>query len=139
MKGSVVKLKVSKRPVEFQGWPTDALGDSYGPFHAVCKAHIDGDTYDFLVDAGLGLYGYLRVRLLGGDTPETNRGSTRDAGLRSLARVVELMPLGQHVLLKDTRPDPDSFGRYLARIEFLGVSDLTSLLINEGLAVKMDG
>jgi hypothetical protein len=34
-----------------------------------------------------------------------------------------------------TRPDPDSFGRYLARIQLRGGVDLTTLILNAGHGV----
>jgi endonuclease YncB( thermonuclease family) len=120
-------------PAEFVDWP-DELGVEFGPFRAVCKHHVDGDTFDFVVDQAFNSYPYLTIRLLGVDTPETNHAATRDAGLAAKGFVVGLMPVGTRVILR-TRPDPDSFGRYLARVQLRGGFDLTTLILNAGHGV----
>lgn len=59
------------------------------------RHHVDGDTYDVLVDLGLNTHRYLTIRLLGVDTPETNRRASKAAGLAALAFVMDVMPVGQ--------------------------------------------
>lgn len=120
-------------PSEFVDWPAD-MAVQYGPWRAVCRHHVDGDTYDFLVDQGFNDYPYMTIRLLAVDTPETNRAPTKIAGDAATEYVRLLMPIGSRVLLH-TRPDPDSFGRYLARIALPGGFDLTGLIINAGHGV----
>lgn len=117
-------------PVEFRDWPAD-LPYSFGPYRAVCRHHVDGDTFDFLVDQGFNDYPYMTIRLLGVDTPETNRAATKESGEAAREFVRLTMPEGARVILH-TRPDPDSFGRYLARIQLSGGFDLTGLILNAG-------
>lgn len=111
-----------------------ALETGYGPYRAVIRHHVDGDTYDVLIDFGFNQYGYHPVRLLGVDTPETNRPESRAAGLAALDFVRELMPVGSRVLLF-TRPDLDSFGRYLAAVRLEDGRDVASELLAAGHAV----
>lgn len=121
---------MSRTPVEFHDWP-DKLACPFGPYRAICRHHVDGDTFDFLIDMGFNDYRYHTVRLLGVDTPETNRAATRAAGLAALAYVRGVMPVGAPVVLH-TRPDPDSFGRYLARVQLGDGFDLAALIVAAG-------
>lgn len=124
---------MARLPVEFRGWPA-ALAVQFGPYRAVIRHHVDGDTFDALIDMGFNDYRYQPVRLLGVDTPETNRAATREAGLAALAYVRSVMPVGARVLVH-TQPDPDSFGRYLARVQLEDGSDLSDLIIAAGHGV----
>lgn len=124
---------MGRGPIEFADWPS-TIAASFGPYRAVVRHHVDGDTYDVLIDLGWNEFRYASVRLLGCDTPETNRLATREAGRASLAFVREQMPVGARVLLH-TEKDPDSFGRYLALITLEDGRDLTDLLIESGHAV----
>lgn len=126
-----------RTPAEFRDWPTDLAEVSYGPYRACIRFHVDGDTYDAFVDLGGRAYAYWPIRLLGCDTPETNRAGTREAGHRALNFVQDTMPVGSKVVLSETRQDPDSFGRYLCRVQLRGGVDLTQLLIQAGHAVPM--
>lgn len=128
---------MSRHPAEFDDWPTN-LEIPYGPYRAIVRHHVDGDTYDLFIDLGWNDYRYHSVRLLGADTPETNRAASKAAGLAAKAFVQEQMPVGARVLLY-TAPDPDNFGRYLARITLEDGRDLTDLLINAGHAVPYRG
>lgn len=120
----------SRVPVEFKNWPPD-LDVVFGPFRAVVRHHVDADTADYLVDLGMNRYDYRPVRLLSVDCPEINRTESREAGFAALAYVRSVMPIGCRVRLH-TRPDPDSFGRYLARVELANGEDLASLIIAAG-------
>lgn len=122
-----------RRPAEFATWPTE-LPYTFGPYRAVVAFHVDGDTFDALVDVGWNDYKYKPVRLLGVDTPETNRAATKAAGLAAKAYVQQLIPVGSPVLLH-TIPDPDSFGRYLARVQLRDGRDLTDLILAAGHGV----
>ncbi len=121
-------------PAEFAHWP-DSLAADWGPYRAVVRRIVDGDTFDCLIDLGWNDYHYHAVRLLSVDAPETNRAPTRDAGLAATEFVRNLMPVGDRVLLVDPRPDPDSFGRYLVRIQLEDGSDLTQLILDAGHGV----
>lgn len=123
----------SRVPDEFRDWPA-SLAVGFGPYRAIIRHHVDGDTYDGFCDMGWNDYRYHPIRLLGVDCPETNRPASRDAGLaaKEFARMV--MPVGSRVLLY-TRPDPDSFGRYLARIQLEDGRDLTTVILDAGHGV----
>jgi endonuclease YncB( thermonuclease family) len=124
---------VTRVPVEFTAWP-GSLTVSYGPYRGVIRHHVDGDTYDCLIDFGFNLYHYVPVRILGVDTPETNRPESRVAGLAALDFVRTLMPVGSPVRLV-TMPDLDSFGRYLAAITLVDGRDVATELLRAGHAV----
>lgn len=124
---------MTRKPVEFLDWP-QSLSASYGPYRAVVGHHVDGDTFDVLIDFGFNEYRYTPLRLAGIDTPETNRLATKEAGLAAKAFAVSVMPIGAQVLL-NTRPDPDSFGRYVADITLESGADLATLLVESGHAV----
>lgn len=123
-----------RKPVEFVGWP-DHLAVPYGPYRAVVRHHVDGDTFDCLVDFGFNLYSYAPIRLRGVDTPETNRARTRTAGLAALAYLREILPVGSRVQLY-TEPDPDSFGRYLAFTLREDGQDVSTMLVEAGHGVR---
>jgi endonuclease YncB( thermonuclease family) len=124
---------MTRRPIEFAEFPV-AIKPEYGPYAAICRHVVDGDTADFLVSCGFGIYPYITVRLLGIDAPETNRAESKEAGIAARERLKELLPPGEPVELW-TRPDPDSFGRYLATIATEYEDDIGALLLREGFAV----
>jgi micrococcal nuclease len=90
---------------------------------ARCTYVVDGDTVDLYVDTGFHSFRQERFRLHGIDTPELR---DRDVSKREEAKVAKEAVEG---LLKnhasalepwplriETFKDPDSFGRYLAKI-----------------------
>jgi endonuclease YncB( thermonuclease family) len=127
---------VSRKPVEFANWPPE-LAVPHGPFRAVCRHHVDGDTYDFLVDVSFNQYAYQVIRLADIDTPETNRKESREAGLAALWFVRELMPVGSRVALH-TQKDPDSFGRFIAHIQLADGRDLGQEILDAGHGVPYE-
>lgn len=126
-----------RRPVEFTDFPDalDALG-AFGPYRAVIKHWVDGDTCDVLCDAGLNDYPYVTIRLLGVDTPETNRAASRDAGLRAKAFVEALAPVGTPCVII-TEPDAMTFGRYVATVVLADGTDIGQALLAAGHAVPL--
>ncbi len=126
---------MSRKPIEFRDFPAD-LHPGFGPYSAIVKHIVDGDTFDLLIDAGLQEYPYVTARLLGYDAPETNRLATRAAGLAAKAFVEEVMPVGSPVQVR-TAPDPDSFGRWLVRVALLSGYDLGKMMENAGHVVPM--
>lgn len=122
---------MARSPIEFADWP-ESLDVRFGPFRAVVRTVVDGDTVDCLIDFGFNNYSYRPVRLLGVDTPEVT-GSTRTAGLAAAAYLARALPPGSRVRLH-TRPTPDSFGRYLASIEREDGQDVSALLLASGHA-----
>lgn len=105
-----------RRPAEFEAFP-DGLREMvpYGPYRAVVRHIVDGDTIDVLVDLGLNDYRYTAIRLAGIDAPESNRAVSADAGRAAREHLRGLLPVGTPVALV-TEPDPDSFGRYIAEV-----------------------
>lgn len=127
-----VRARQVRRPVEFETFPI-ALRLGFGPFMGVVRHVVDGDTVDVLVDAGFNDYLYRTIRLADIDAPEKNRLESREAGLASRAFLEGLIPVGAPVVLF-TRPDPDSFGRYLAVIKALESLDgrsVTEFSVNQ--------
>ncbi len=123
-----------RKPAEFSDFP-ESLRTPYGPFMAVVRLHVDGDTFDVIMDPGVNEYPYRTCRILGMDAPETNRLATREAGLAAKDHLITLMPVGTPVRLV-TRPDPDSFGRYLVKVELQDGTDVGSAMVAAGHAVE---
>lgn len=132
---------MSRRPAEFDAWP-EKLAIPFGPYRAVMRHHVDGDTFDVLADAGFNTYAYVTVRLMaadgegnlnGVDAPEINRRETAAAGRAAREWVRGLLGEGDPCLIF-TAPDPDSFGRYLAAVMLSSGYDLGTLMVNAGHA-----
>lgn len=127
---------MSRVPVEFQQWPPD-LAVEFGPYRGVVRHLVDGDTFDAFVSLGMHGYTYQVIRVLGLDTPEINRLATREAGRAALDYVHSIMPVGSRVVLH-TEKDPDSFGRFLARVTLTDGSDLATAVIDAGYGVPYE-
>ncbi len=127
---------MARKPVHLRNFPA-ALRCPYGPYMAVVEHIVDGDTFDVLADAGFNMYPYRTCRLVGVDTPETNRAASRVAGLAAKAYLEQIMPVGAPVRLH-SRPDPDSFGRYLVQVELLDGTDVGESLVVAGHAVRWE-
>lgn len=99
---------------------------------------LDGDTIEVMFDLGFEIYHRDIVRLTGINTPETH-GVTKEAGLKSKARVVDLLinnPANELVSIVTTKKGAqDSFGRYLGAVKLNDGSILNDILLQEGLAV----
>lgn len=107
-----------RRPTEFADYPPDlATRTPFGPYRAVVKAIIDGDTIDVFIDMGLNKYAYETVRLRGIDTPELRGGSARSRARarKAAAALAVLIPIGTPVAIY-TRKDATTFGRYVAEV-----------------------
>jgi len=126
---------MSRKPVEFRNFPPN-LHPGFGPYPAIVKHIVDGDTFDILGDAGLQRYPYVTVRVLGIDAPEKNRPATRVAGLASKAYLEEVMPLGSPIRVA-TEPDPDSFGRFLVHVTLPDGRDLGEVMVTAGHATRV--
>jgi endonuclease YncB( thermonuclease family) len=93
-----------RRPQEFANFPEELLtflqenkrtdAPRYGPYIAVIKHHVDGDTLDIYCDAGLNEYPYKIVRLEGIDTAERFSGDRRDEGYAAWQYLQQLAPVG---------------------------------------------
>lgn len=102
-----------RKPLEFADFPSHPGYQT--SWAAVVKRVVDGDTIDVLIDPGWNEYPYRTIRYRGIDAPEL-RGEEREAGLAARAYLGRLLPVGTQVLLVDTSKDPETFGRYVARV-----------------------
>lgn len=91
---------------------------------------VDGDTVDAEVDLGFHVKLFARFRLLGINAPEKN---TQD-GMKSLARLAELLPVGSQVVIQTTKDRKEKYGRYLGTFLVDGKS-VNQQLVDEGFAV----
>lgn len=83
-------------------------------YHATVRRWVDGDTVDLLVDLGFTVQVRQRFRLLGVDTPETNRKASREAGNAATAYAAGLAPVGSAVLVRSHKTG--KYGRWLAEV-----------------------
>lgn len=94
---------------------------------------VDGDTVDAEVDLGFDVKLLARFRLLGINAPEKN---TQD-GMKSLARLAELLPVGSQVVIQTTKDKKEKYGRYLGTFLVDGKS-VNQQLVNEGFAIAKE-
>lgn len=97
----------------------------------------DGDTITVSVDLGFRINTEIKVRFYGINTPEII-GPTKDAGLRSKQRVVDLIS-GKDIIIKTHKDKQEKYGRWLADI-YVNEQDTKSvnqILLEEGLAVPL--
>lgn len=116
---------------------------------------VDGDTIDVEVDFGFGIFmrpvGKFKIgrfRLYGINAPETGRRATgltdaqweaeKAAGLKSKARLAEILPVGASIVFASKKPD--MYGRWLALV-WLNIADaplepktVNAQMLNEQLA-----
>lgn len=109
---------MARKPEEFTSFPVSfEEAREAGLTRAVCRHVVDGDTQDFLLDAGWLLYAYETVRLRGIDTPEIYRPKSqaeREHG-QEVRAFVERLILNQPCLVQ-TYKDRTSFGRFEADV-----------------------
>ena len=106
-------------------------------YYATVLKVVDGDTIDVMVDLGMGVHRKERLRFSRINAWET-RGEHKEKGKLAKARVAELIPVGDKVLIKTQKDKKGKYGRYIAEIFILdGVMsvNLNDLLLNEGHAV----
>jgi len=96
---------------------------------------VDGDTIDFRVDLGFGVYMALRVRLRGVDTPELrSRNAAERAHAQEAAALVRAeLDSRPDVTLKTYKDRTGKYGRYLADVIFSNGDSLVEMLIAEGM------
>jgi endonuclease YncB( thermonuclease family) len=131
-----------RRPQEFANFPEELLtflqenkrtdAPRYGPYIAVIKHHVDGDTLDIYCDAGLNEYPYKIVRLEGIDTAERFSGDRRDEGYAAWQYLQQLAPVGTPCVFYSCEKDTETFGRYVGKIMLPGLKDLGQLMIEAG-------
>jgi len=106
-------------------------------YKAIVLRVVDGDTIDCSVQLGFDVTMNLRFRLYGINTPET-RGIEREQGLKSKARMQQLLPIGEQVVLTTYKDRKEKYGRYLCEV-FADDVSLNGLMIAEGLATPYSG
>ena len=108
-------------------------------FRARCLKVVDGDTVDLYVDMGFHSYRKERFRLLDIDTPELRDRDPEERAAAKAAKeeMIDLLKPGETdtewPLRITTLPDPDSFGRYLARIYMWFDEEACEICINDFL------
>lgn len=95
---------------------------------------VDGDSVDFKIDLGFGIFHDIKIRLLGINAPET---STPE-GKVSRDWLKQQLPAGTPVLLLTQRDKKEKYGRYLGTIYLNGL-DMNEELVKSGHAVLYDG
>lgn len=129
---------MARKPEAFDNFP-DALRVPFGPYMAVVRhvpGRTDGDTFDVTVDAGLNEYPYRVLRLKDVKCEERNT----PAGKAAAAFLQALIPNGTPVRVT-SKPDPETFGRYVATVEFLFngvVEDVGGIMVASGHAVRVE-
>ena len=111
-------------------------------YYATVLKVVDGDTIDVMVDLGMGVHRKERLRFSRVNAWET-RGEHREKGLLAKARVADLLPLGERIIIKTKKDKRGKFGRYLAEIiipvnhwrDIKEDTNLNDLLLKEGHAV----
>jgi len=106
-------------------------------YHATVLKVVDGDTIDVMVDLGMGVHRKERLRFSRINAWET-RGEHKEKGKLAKARVAELIPVGDKILIKTQKDKKGKYGRYIAEIFILDSVmsvNLNDLLLNEGHAV----
>lgn len=95
----------------------------------------DGDTITAEIDLGFHVNIEAKVRFYGINAPEIT-GATRDAGLRSKQRVIDLIS-GKDIIIRTKKDKQEKYGRWLGEI-YLPNNDtpVNQMLLDEGLAVK---
>ena len=103
-------------------------------YTAVVTECYDGDT--ITVDFDLGLHVWLtdvKLRLYGINTPEL-RGEEREAGIAA-RDYLRTRIRGKRVIIETIKDKTGKYGRYLAKVWFLG-ANINQELIDEGHADK---
>jgi len=83
-------------------------------YHATVQRWVDGDTVDLVVDLGFTVQVRQRFRLLGVDTPETNRKASRTAGKAAQVYAQGLAPVGSSVVVCSHKTG--KYGRWLGTV-----------------------
>lgn len=126
-----------RRPSEFVDFPPalqEGAMHGWGPYRAVVRQVVDGDTLDVLVDLGFQCYAYQTLRLHGVNAPEryTEAGRAAQGFLRGL------LPPGTPVMITPHK-DATTFGRYVAVVECLiegALANVAAVLLEVGHAVR---
>lgn len=125
-----------RKPTEFENHPAtfeDARDRQC--LRGVVRVVTDGDTYDAMLDMGLGLYWFGPLRLLDFDTAEIfhpRNDAEKQHGLAARDFAVGLL-LDKPVLVR-TYKDAETFGRFVAAVWFWDVAGRTWNSLRDALA-----
>lgn len=99
---------------------------------------VDGDTVDAIVDLGFTVSVFIRFRLNGINTPETNDSDPvkRALGVKAKEFVTTTL-LNKEVTIRSFKTD--KYGRWLADIFVDGQTSINQMLIEQQLAVAYTG
>jgi len=129
-----------RKPEEFENFPDElARRAAFGPYRAVVRHIVDGDTLDLLASVGFNAYLYLTVRVRLIDTPELNSRDTAERTRAQAARdfvSTNLTPIGSPVVVT-TFKDRQTFGRYVADITLADGRDFATEVIAAGHGVAI--
>lgn len=129
---------MSRKPVEFTDFPSAlARLAPFGPYRAVLKRWVDGDTCYALVDVGFNTYPYVVIRIAGINAPELHTGDNRVAGAAARDYAVQLAPEGTPVVLH-SEPDTLTFGRWVGALSLPDGRDFGQAMLEAGHAVAME-
>ena len=105
-------------------------------YYAKVLKIVDGETIDVMVDLGMGCHRKERLRFSRINAWET-RGEHKEKGKLAKARVAELIPVGEKIIVKTEKDKRGKYGRYIAEIYIISEMNinLNDLLLNEGHAV----
>lgn len=124
---------MTRKPAEFHNFP---LPVTFGPYRAVVKHWVDGDTLDVFIDLGLHKYAYETIRVHNINTPEIY-GAKEDGeielGRAARAYALQIAPVESAILIR-TFKDRTSFGRYVADIELADKTDFATHMVENGHA-----
>lgn len=108
---------------------------------AVCKHVTDGDTFWALVDFGENIYPLRSYRVRNIDTPELFSGPPEERLRGAAARDYAASLIADQPLRIRTYRDLQSFGRYVADVEYADADgvwrDLADALVGAGHAVRV--
>ena len=129
------------------------LGYQYYCYFGKLIRVVDGDTIDLEVDLGFNVHIKERFRLIDVDCPET-RGEFSEYGEICKQRVIKAFEEhSETVRITSYRNKPDSFGRWIAAIDFKAKGEpwfskdanikytslIYDILVGEGYGVLWDG
>ena len=106
-------------------------------YYATVLKVVDGDTIDVMVDLGMGVHRKERLRFSRINAWETRR-KHKEKGKLAKARVAELIPVGEKIIVKTEKDKRGKYGRYIAEIYIIDGElshNLNDVLLNEGHAV----
>lgn len=125
-----------RKPIEFADFPAAvATRCAYGPYRAVIKAEVDGDTLYALCDVGLNDYPFKEFRLARINAPERFKGSAeeRARGDAAWRYLLSIVPEGTAAAISTT-PDPDKYLRYIAEVTLADGTNVSDALVAAGHA-----